>query len=996
MNDLQTRLQSALGTGYRLERELGGGGMSRVFVALDVELGRTVVVKVLPPEMAAGVNADRFRREIKLAASLQHPHIVPLLHAGRSDDLVWYTMPLVEGESLRAKLARESELPVGEAVRILRDVADALAYAHAHGVVHRDIKPDNVLISGHHAVVTDFGVAKAVSEATGASSLTSLGVALGTPAYMAPEQAAAEPNVDHRADLYALGAMAYEMLTGRPPFAGATAQAVLAAHVTQAPDPVTKHRTAVPAALASLVMRCLEKKPADRWQQATDVHAQLEGMATPSGGMAPTTAVPGAVRGALARRSVPRRLAAAAIVVIAVAVAVWRLTAGGGGSAVDANLVAVLPFRVAGADPALHYLREGMIDLLAAKLTGEGGPRAADPRTVTAAFRRAAGGEAQDLSQEQAVAMARGIGAGQALLGGIVGSPSHVTLSATVVSVPGGATRAQASVAGPADSLPALVDQLTGQLLARGAGLGAQGEASLTTRSLPALQAYLAGQRVYRRGEYDSAAVYLERAVGLDSSFTLALWGLVLTDGWGAPVRDAARVRRLAWEGRDRLSLRDRTLLEAYVGPRYPEPSYAADLLAARERAVAQYGDVADAWYFLGDEYFHQGRYLGYADRVDRAAAAFERAVALDSSFAGPLSHLVNIAAWRNDSAGARRYGRVFRTAAGRTGRFDHLVRWDLARTLGDRALMRGFWTAYDTTPNRPEYLAGYALQTGGALATVDSALDILVRRAGTDDARAAYHYFRGYRLFNSGRPTAALRQADSVPGAIPDEVVRQRIRLMAATWWDADSAIGAAAADRLSELTARALPDSGTPRVNQLAATCALEQWRLAHGDASGVARAAARLRSAKTPPDPPRLIRNAELCAGILEASAATLGRRPDARRLVERADSAMRRGPRAIGDGWLLPFENLLLGQLFAALGDPARGLAAVRRGGSFDNDEIVSAYLREEGRLAALAGERDAAIRAYNRYLELRADPEPAVKPVVDEVRAELARLVAENR
>jgi len=995
VSDLETRLQAALGTGYRLERELGGGGMSRVFVAEDVELGRKVVVKVLPPEMAAGVNADRFRREIKLAASLQHPHIVPLLHAGRADDLVWYTMPLVEGESLRAKLARESELPVGEAVRILRDVADALAYAHAHGVVHRDIKPDNVLLSGHHAVVTDFGVAKAVSEATGASSLTSLGVALGTPAYMAPEQAAAEPNVDHRADLYALGAMAYEMLTGRPPFAGATAQAVLAAHVTQAPDPVTRHRTAVPPALASLVMRCLEKKPADRWQWAAEIHTQLETMATPSGGMTPTTAVPGAVRGALARRSVPRRVAAVAIVVIALAAAVWRLTAGGGGrSTVDPNLVAVLPFRVAGADPALHYLREGMIDLLAAKLTGEGGPRAADPRTVTAAFRRAAGSEEQDLSQEQAVAMARSIGAGQALLGGIVGSPSHITLSATVVSVPGGATRAQASVEGPADSLPALVDQLTGALLTRGAGLGAQGEASLTTRSLPALRAYLGGQRAYRRGEYDSAAVYLERAVGLDSSFTLALWGLVLTDGWGAPVREAARVRRLAWDGRDRLSLRDRTLLEAYVGPRYPEPSYAADLLAARERAVAQYGDVADAWYFLADEYLHNGRYLGYADWVDRAAAAFERAAGLDSSFAGPVSHLINIAAWRNDTTAARRIGRLFTSGAARSGSFDHVVRWDLARTLGERPLMREFWTAYDTARNRATYFAAYALQTGASLATVDSALDILARRAGTDDARSAYHFFRGYRLLNSGRPTAALRQMDSA-GRLPEEVVH-RSRVLAATWWDADSAIGAASAGWLGELTARALPDSGAPRVNQLAATCALEQWRLAHGDASGVARATARLRSATTPRDPPRLTRNAELCAGILEASAATLGRRPDALRLVERVDSAMRRGPRAIGDGWLLPFENLLIGQLFAALGDPARGLAAVRRGGPFDNNEIVSAYLREEGRLAALAGERDAAIRAYNRYLELRADPEPAVKPVVDEVRAELARLVGENR
>src|SRR2546425_1215649 len=216
MTDLLARLQTALGPTYRVERELSGGGMSRVFLARERELERQVVVKVLPPEMAAGVTADRFRREIQLAASLQHPHIVPLLAAGHADDLVYYTMPLIEGESLRAKLAHEGELPIAEAVRILRDVADALAYAHAHGVVHRDIKPDNVLISGQHAVVTDFGVAKAVSAASGESTLTSLGVALGTPAYMAPEQAAADPHVDHRADLYAVGAMAYEMLCGHP------------------------------------------------------------------------------------------------------------------------------------------------------------------------------------------------------------------------------------------------------------------------------------------------------------------------------------------------------------------------------------------------------------------------------------------------------------------------------------------------------------------------------------------------------------------------------------------------------------------------------------------------------------------------------------------------------------------------------------------------------------------------------------------------------------
>src|SRR5437899_5481012 len=292
--DLQARCQVAFVPGFRVEHELGGGGMSRVFLAQERELGRQVVVKVLPPEMAAGVNAERFRREIQLAASLQHPHIVPLLAAGHADDLVYYTMPLIEGESLRAKLAREGELPINETMRILCDVADALAYAHEHRVVHRDIKPDNVLIARHHAVVTDFGVAKALSESTGKTSLTSAGVALGTPAYMAPEQAAADPHTDHRCDIYAVGALGYEMLTGRPPFTGATPQHVLAAQVTEAPEPVTKRRSAVPAALAQLVMRCLEKSPADRWQSAEELLQRLEAMATPSGGITPTGTEPAA------------------------------------------------------------------------------------------------------------------------------------------------------------------------------------------------------------------------------------------------------------------------------------------------------------------------------------------------------------------------------------------------------------------------------------------------------------------------------------------------------------------------------------------------------------------------------------------------------------------------------------------------------------------------------------------------------------------------------
>src|SRR2546425_350265 len=285
--------------------------MSHVFVAVECRLGRQVVVKVLPPALAAGVSADRFEREIQLAAKLQHPHIVPLLTAGSAGDLLYYVMPHIEGESLRARLAHEHELPIGDAVRILRDVCDALAYAHGQGIVHRDVKPDNVLFSGKHALVTDFGVAKAVAQSTGQTALTSLGIALGTPAYMAPEQAAGDPSADHRADLYAVGALGYEMLTGRPPFTGASPQAVLAAQVTLTPEPVTQHRDSVPPALAGVIMQCLAKHPADRPQSAEALLGRLEAMATPSGDITPTGPQPLVSSGTAAavRRAHPARVA---------------------------------------------------------------------------------------------------------------------------------------------------------------------------------------------------------------------------------------------------------------------------------------------------------------------------------------------------------------------------------------------------------------------------------------------------------------------------------------------------------------------------------------------------------------------------------------------------------------------------------------------------------------------------------------------------------------
>lgn len=293
--DLRHQLQQTLGTTYALERELGGGGMSRVFVADERRLNRKVVIKVLSPELAAGVSGERFEREIQLAASLQQANIVPILAAGETDGLPFYTMPFVEGESMRARLAKDAALPVSSVVGILRDVARALSYAHERGVVHRDIKPDNVLLSGGTAVVTDFGIAKAISaarqQAEGAT-LTQMGTSIGTPAYMSPEQAAGDPTVDHRADIYSLGCMAYELLTGQAPFAGRTPARMLAAHMTEAPKPLGDSRPDAPAALGELVMRMLEKDPAARPQSGQEIIQALD--AITSSNMA---AMPGALVG---------------------------------------------------------------------------------------------------------------------------------------------------------------------------------------------------------------------------------------------------------------------------------------------------------------------------------------------------------------------------------------------------------------------------------------------------------------------------------------------------------------------------------------------------------------------------------------------------------------------------------------------------------------------------------------------------------------------------
>lgn len=275
---LQDLLQSSLGDAYRVERELAPGGMSRLFLATEQSLERQVVVKLLPPELASEASAQRFQREMLVTARLQHAHILPVLSAGARDGLLYYVTPYIAGESLRQRLALNGALPIDATIRLLREVADALAFAHAHGVVHRDLKPENIFLQHGHAILADFGIARAVEQATGGARdrLTRTGSGLGTPGYMSPEQLAGERDVDARTDIYSMGVVAYEMLAGHAPFSGQSGPKLIIAHMIEAPEPIATCRTDVPLQLAHLVMRSLEKDPADRWQAVAELIPPLE------------------------------------------------------------------------------------------------------------------------------------------------------------------------------------------------------------------------------------------------------------------------------------------------------------------------------------------------------------------------------------------------------------------------------------------------------------------------------------------------------------------------------------------------------------------------------------------------------------------------------------------------------------------------------------------------------------------------------------------------
>lgn len=387
MSSISERLLSALGGSYTIERELTGGGMALVFVGEDHDLDRKVVIKILPPELAASVSAERFRREILTVARLQHPHIVPILKAGEVDGLPYFVMPYVDGESIDIRLRRTPTLGVRETLGIMKDVARALAFAHERNVVHRDIKPGNILLASGSATVTDFGVAKALSSARRsgekANGLTNTGMSLGTILYMAPEQAAGDPDIDGRADIYSLGITAYEMLAGAAPFANLTPRQMLTARLTLPPPPISIVRKDVPAGLERLIARCLAIDPADRPQTAAELVDALEDPDTISGSFASSANI---VRhGIRAKRAVIGALALVGAVALSAGIYTRMRpnTAAAESTSIqrpaDLGVIAVLPFVNLGADSSNAYLATGVTNAVAGKLMKTPGLRVLAP-----------------------------------------------------------------------------------------------------------------------------------------------------------------------------------------------------------------------------------------------------------------------------------------------------------------------------------------------------------------------------------------------------------------------------------------------------------------------------------------------------------------------------------------------------------------------------------------------------------------------------------------
>jgi serine/threonine protein kinase/tetratricopeptide (TPR) repeat protein len=636
VNELQDRLQQALGDAYRVERELARGGMSRLFLATEASLNRNVVIKLLPPEMASEVSAARFKKEIEVAARLQHPHILPVLASGATGDLIYYVMPFVEGESLRHRLNQERQLPVDDAVDILTEVAAALAYAHQRGVVHRDIKPENILLQQGHAVLTDFGVARAVEQARGEARLTEVGVAVGTPGYMSPEQASGETNLDARSDIYALAVVGYEMLVGKPPFSGPNAQAVLTAHLTEEPAPVDQARPEIPTPVSQAIGTGLAKPPAERFQTAEEFRNALRSSTGPVAAARPS------------RRSLYVATAAVAFAVVLALFMVWPR--GWSIKGDPRKSVIVFPFENRTGSTENDYLEEASMNLLGLAVSYWEDMRVFDDERTNSLLRRRSIESPSQIDFDAAQDMARDANVGTLVLGDIRREGDSLTIEAKVHDVETGdritteIVRADMSTDPRPifDSLAVRILQLSGAPAGERPDIMAQ-----TTRSLDAYREYLAGTAALQLLEVDSAKAHLNRAVELDSTFALAYIRLRDADGWVLFEQDPQIRRELvakAMAYSDDLPLRYRLLVQfhsAYESGQYRRARRLAEQMIERDSV-----DV-EAWYQLGEAHFHdEAGHVPHSDtlgNLGKALNAFERALALDSGYVLAYQHITDV-----------------------------------------------------------------------------------------------------------------------------------------------------------------------------------------------------------------------------------------------------------------------------------------------------------------------------------------------------------------
>ncbi len=570
------RLQDALSDRYRLERELGQGGMATVYLGEDLKHRRKVAIKVLRPELAASLGAERFLREIETTAQLNHPHILALLDSGAVDGTLFYVMPYVEGESLRDRLGREGQLPLEDALLIAREVADALGYAHGRGVIHRDIKPENILLESGHAVVADFGIARAVS-AAGGDRLTETGLAVGTPVYMSPEQAAGSPNLDGRSDLYSLGCVLFEMLSGEPPYTGLTPQMIVAKKLSEPLPRVSVVRETVPAGVEVALSKALARVPADRWPTAEAFAAAL---ARPD--ILATGAVGAWWRRRAARVGIP--------VVLAALVAVLVLVRGArrdGGTGVTANSLAIVAFTNTERDTSLDWLSDGLAEEVATQLGG-----AAGLTVRSAGFVR----DAWNVAQGDLRRLATLVSVRYVVEGSYRRTGPRVRVSARLVGVPGGEERWGRVYDRGRDSLANLSDAIATDLAA---ALGTSpGRAGRRPPNPRAYELYRRGRSFLLRFDVATAHSLFEQAIKTDSTYAQAWAGLALAraDLWDLPLLDQyIAIRRAA---RRALEL-DSTIPSAYVSLAWVAAALDRDCREGQrlaDRALALDSTLPEGW----------------------------------------------------------------------------------------------------------------------------------------------------------------------------------------------------------------------------------------------------------------------------------------------------------------------------------------------------------------------------------------------------------------